>query len=515
MTTITTSGDDLIGPREVRPEFAAVARGGAASIVGALMAALANFALVLVVAHGVDKVRAGQFFALISVFLVAELVCRLGADTSLVYFIARWIKLDTKALIRPGLQAAFVPTVSAAFIAGVTLFVLAPQAVNLVVTGPVGSDATMALRVLAGFLPVAVCYDLVIGATRGFGTMRPTVLVEKIGRPVLQLALVWLAVLAGRHSSLTSAWVAPYAVVLIAAFWMLHRLGVPHRAPRHRYSTQRRVSAEFWKFTAPRAVAGVAQMLMQRLDIILVAALVGLRAAAIYTAATRFIVVGQFVNQAVSAPVQPRLSARLAVHDRQGAKALYRVSTTWLVLLMWPLFGACIALAPTYLAVFGRGYGDAVAVVVLLSASMLLASACGLVDSVIIMAGHTSWNMATALVALAINVGVDVWLIPDHGIIGAAIGWCAAVAASNLLALALAWFGLTLHPFGTSVGVAVLLTGVCFVVVPISVALVSGSQLAVAIVLVLATAVLAAVVWRMRDLFALEGLLRRRTVVNT
>jgi O-antigen/teichoic acid export membrane protein len=225
-------------------------------------------------------------------------------------------------------------------------------------------------------------------------------------------------------------------------------------------------------------------------------------------------VVGQFVNQAVSLPVQPRLSALLAIHDKAGAKALYRVSTTWLVLLMWPLFGACIALAPTYLALFGPGYRDAVAVVVILSLSMLLASACGVVDSVIIMAGRTSWNLATTLLALAVNVGVDLWLIPEHGIVGAAIGWCAAVVASNVVPLALAWFGLGLHPFGTSVGVAVLVTGVGFVVIPIVVALATGNQLVVAGVLLVATVVLTIAVWRARDLFALEGLLRRRIVVN-
>jgi len=304
-------------------------------------------------------------------------------------------------------------------------------------------------------------------------------------------------------------------VAAVAAVWMLHQLGVPHRAPRRRHRTQRAVSIEFWKFTAPRGAAGAAQVLMQRLDIILVAALVGLRAAAIYTAATRFMVVGQFVNQAVSLPVQPRLSSLLAVHDKIGAKALYRVSTTWLVLLMWPLFGACIALAPTYLAVFGRGYRDAVAVVVILSLSMLLASACGVVDSVIIMAGRTSWNLATTLLALAVNIGVDLWLIPEHGIVGAAIGWCAAVVASNLVPLALAWFGLGLHPYGASVGVAVLLTGLVFVVLPAVVALVTGNQLVVAGVLVIATALMAAAVWRGRDLFALQGLLRRRIVVDT
>jgi O-antigen/teichoic acid export membrane protein len=133
---------------------------------------------------------------------------------------------------------------------------------------------------------------------------------------------------------------------------------------------------------------------------------------------------------------------------------------------------------------------------------------------VIIMAGRTSWNLATTLLALAVNVGVDLWLIPEHGIVGAAIGWCAAVVASNVVPLALAWFGLGLHPFGTSVGVAVLVTGVGFVVIPIVVALATGNQLVVAGVLLVATVVLTIAVWRARDLFALEGLLRRRIVVN-
>ena len=511
--TLTQREDHSVSPAAT-PEFAAVARGGAASIVGAVVAALANLALVVVVAHGVDRVRAGEFFALTSVFLVGEILCRLGADTSLVYFVARWLKLDKGALIRPALQAAFVPAVMAAALVAAALFFFAPQMVDVVTKGAASGHAVTLLRVLAVFLPIAVFYDLVIGATRGFGSMRATVLVEKMGRPVLQLVLVWLAVLVGWRSSLSTAWVVPYAVAAAAAIWMLYQLGVPRRAPRRRYRTQRAVSTEFWKFTAPRGAAGVAQVLMQRLDIILVAALVGLRAAAIYTAATRFMVVGQFVNQAVSLPVQPRLSALLAIDDKAGAKALYRVSTTWLVLLMWPLFGACIALAPTYLALFGRGYRDAVAVVVILSLSMLLASACGVVDSVIIMAGRTSWNLATTLLALAVNVGVDLWLIPEHGIVGAAIGWCAAVVASNVVPLALAWFGLGLHPFGTSVGVAVLITGVGFVAIPIVVALVTGNQLVVAGVLLIATVVLTIAVWRARDLFALEGLLRRRIVVN-
>ena len=184
----------------------------------------------LAIGVGVDRVRAGEFFALTSVFLVGEILCRLGADTSLVYFVARWLKLDKGALIRPALQAAFVPAVMAAALVAAALFFFAPQMVDVVTKGAASGHAVTLLRVLAVFLPIAVFYDLVIGATRGFGSMRATVLVEKMGRPILQLVLVWLAVLIGWRSSLSTAWVVPYAVAAVAAIWMLYQLGVPRRA---------------------------------------------------------------------------------------------------------------------------------------------------------------------------------------------------------------------------------------------------------------------------------------------
>jgi hypothetical protein len=53
MTTLTHREDHTVS-RAADPAFAAAARGGAASIFGAVVAALENLALV-VVAHGVDR----------------------------------------------------------------------------------------------------------------------------------------------------------------------------------------------------------------------------------------------------------------------------------------------------------------------------------------------------------------------------------------------------------------------------------------------------------------------------
>ena len=97
-------------------------------------------------------------------------------------------------------------------------------------------------------------------------------------------------------------------------------------------------AATFWRFTWPRAFASVAQLALQRVDVLLLTSIAGLRAAAIYAVAGRFVLLGQFANQGISQAVQPRLAELLATNDRTGANMVYQTATTWLVLCAWPLY---------------------------------------------------------------------------------------------------------------------------------------------------------------------------------
>jgi O-antigen/teichoic acid export membrane protein len=345
--------------------------------------------------------------------------------------------------------------------------------------------------------------------------MRPTVVVDKILRPGAQVGLAALVLILGWRGGLGLAWSLPYMAAWVAALWTLRALVRAHPSvdPEPAESTLPSVGREFWSFTLPRAVASVAQIVLQRLDIVLVAALRGPREAAIYTAATRFLVVGQFINQAITLPVQPALSAALSADDRVHTRALYRASTTWLILGSWPLFCLGTVLAPIYVSVFGHAYHTGVDVVVLLSVSMLIASGVGLVDSVVIMAGRSSWNLATTGVALVLNVGIDVALIPHFGIMGAAIGWSVSIVVANLMALGLVWRGMGQHPYGASVGVACALCAGCFLVLPALSWLILGrGDLAPIAGCVVGAALFVAGLYRWRELFDLDGMMRRRVV---
>jgi O-antigen/teichoic acid export membrane protein len=219
-----------------------------------------------------------------------------------------------------------------------------------------------------------------------------------------------------------------------------------------------RVGGEFWRFTGPRALTSVIQMAMQRLDIVLVGALAGAAPAAVYAAATRFIVVGQMGNNAISMAAQPGLAVAIGQEDRAGTNDIYQTSTAWLMALTWPLYLTLILFGDTFLNVFGGGYAAGADVVLLLSVAMLVATGFGMVDMLLSMAGHTSWNLGNAVFALVVQIGVDLVLIPTHGVVGAAIGWSAAIVARNAAALIQVAVALRLHPFGVATSVS---AGIC------------------------------------------------------
>ncbi|WP_240506178.1 lipopolysaccharide biosynthesis protein [Thermoactinospora rubra] len=397
-----------------------LARGGLAGVAGAAAGALAQFLMVVVVTRAFPIEQAGAFFTAVALTLMAAGVARLDAGNGLIFFIARAQTYDYRG-VSGYIRAALVPPVALAVAAGVLLHPM--------------------LGVLAAAVPLVVCADILLAATRGFGSMRPTVLCDGLLLPVLQLALVAGAAWLGDPGRLPPAWALPYVPVVVLA-----AAGLRGRAPRTPYLPG--TGRDLWRHTAPRSLAGAIQAVFQRLDIVVVAALGGPAQAAVYTAATRFKVVGQLAGQGLAQPVQPRLVRALAEGDLARARQLYQTTTMWLVLLTWPVWLGYALVAPWLLRIFGQEYGSAVPVALVLAGTMMLATACGTVDVVLTAAGHTTASLGNLAAAVAVTVLLDVALVPAHGALGAALGWAGGVVVKNLLPLWQLHQRYGLRPFG-------------------------------------------------------------------
>ncbi len=491
------------------------ARGGLANMVGSALAGGTGVVVTWIVARVLGAEQAGAFFAATAAFVLVGGLAKLGTQTGLVYWPARLRATGREHLLGACLRAGLLPVAGLSLVLAAAMWVTAPELARITAhdAADVVGTHTTGLRALAVFLPLQALTDALLTATRGYRAMRPTVLLDRVLRSGLQLVLVGAAGVvalwsAGSLPVLAVAWAVPYLpVTLLAAYALrkLHRAGKPTGVTTDR-AERRGMRRDFWRFTGPRALASVVQLALQRVDVLLVAALGGLAPAAIYAVAGRFVVLIQFANQGISQSVQPRLAEALATGDRGTANRLYQTATGWLVLVTWPINLLVILLAPVYLRLFGEHYTSGASVVVVLACAMLVATGCGMVDMVLAMAGRTSWNLANVLVALAVTIGLDVLLIPRFGALGAAVGLACAMVANNLLPLIQVGRALGLHPFGRGTRAACLLAAGCFGVLPQLLTAVAGrGPQGLTLALLVAVAAYAAGAWRLRDHLALNA----------
>ena len=721
-----------------RAGLADVARGSALNLAGAVISAAATLATTVIVTRHFSRAVAGAFVTATSLFLIVEAIAGLGAGNGAVYFIARLRPPGASHL--PGakgqapagsgrppgtgpdgrvaaiLRAAVRPVLVTSVLSAALMLVFAGPLAGFLAGGPLARGGAApgptadAIRALAVAVPFAALADTFLGASRGFRNMLPTVVVDRITRPAVQVAGLIVAVAVGRAALLAPLWALPYLPASLAAWLWLRRTrlrprpavghapaprpararaspataqSAPRAMPAHPSSPPARhwtLSAQpgtpparpglqevppalavllalsrpvpssrpvppprngrgtswspvtqrpgrfpaaatpsppipaspatsapqvpgrpgdpakppppqaagpgapwpadappghaaapepprepitqpfwfpgepglpwsevppppglavpgppwapaapppgrglpapdlaerdgagnaagFWAFTAPRALAAVAQIVLQRLDIVLVAVISGPAQAAVYAAATRFLVAGQLANAALIQAAQPQLSHLFGIGDRAAAGAVYQATTAWLIMLTWPLYLLSALFGPQLLAVFGRSYQDGATVVVILALTMLLATACGQVDLVLTMTGRSRWSLFNGLLAVLVNVAVDVALIPRAGITGAAIGWAAALAVSNLVPLAqVAWVA-RIHPFGRGPAAAIAVTAVAFGAVPLAARTALGPGLAASLAGVAAGTLLAvAGLWCCRGALRLAAL---------
>ncbi|CAL9532416.1 hypothetical protein SUDANB121_04085 [Nocardiopsis dassonvillei] len=465
------------------PGLRRVLRGGAVNMAGAVVGAGLNLALIVAITRAFSQEAAGLLFSATSVFLIAVSVANVGAPDGLVYFIARLRVLGRAGAVPRLVRLAVVPAVLAACGAGVLLAAFAGPMADALGT----DDAAVYLRLLAVFLPFAVLLDTALAATRAHHAMAATALLDRVGRPLAQLGLVGGIALSGSAGVLALAWAGPYLPAAVLAWFWLGRIlrrsapsgppgnggaagssgggdgapggdGLPGAAVPARDAssggTEPVSPAEFWSFSLPRAVAGVAQMGVQRGGVVLTALLGGLTGAAVFTAATRVMVVGQFGAQAVLSAAQPRFAEQLATGDHEGVRGLYAAGTAWLMCLTWPLYLTALVFAPEVMGLFGAGYAAGADALVVICVGQLAASLLGMGDLILTMTGRTGVNLFNNLLALAVSVVGCLLLVPAAGAAGGACALVAAVMVRKGLPLWQLRSHVVLRPLGRPVLVA-------------------------------------------------------------
>ncbi|CAN5334481.1 flippase [soil metagenome] len=499
-------------PAHRRSLLVGVARDGFIKLAGSICAGVFGFLFVVVITRRLGPAGTGAFYEAVALYLIASSLAKLGADAGSARMISRYRALGRPLDLRRTVRIALVPVLVLGGALGAALFVLAPRIADLVADGRHAEAIVPYIRVLSPFVSVTAASAVVLAATRGFQTMIPLVVINNIGRPIARPLLALAAIAAGLGGvAIALAYATPVAVGFLAGLaWLLRLLGRAERRATDeeaRPVPTRTLASEFWRFAAPRAFAAVFSTTVTWLDTLLLGALRSTADAGIYNGATRYVKLGSFAITVVYLVISPRISALLAKNDSEGAASIYRTSTGWLMLASWPIYLTLAVFAPVLLRVFGGEFVAGQTALTILALAMLVSMAAGPAATILLMAGHSMVNTANTVVALLLNVGLNLVLIPRYGLTGAAISWAVSIVVNNVAAVAELWLLQRLSPLGPGIWIAGVASAACFGALGLGTRLAFGTAPVGFLAFgAIATGTYLAVLWRNRDALELSVL---------
>jgi O-antigen/teichoic acid export membrane protein len=281
-------------------------------------------------------------------------------------------------------------------------------------------------------LPMIALGDTMEGTARANSwavvALSPTYLI----RPTLILVFMLLAVWAGEprtaETALVASLVATYATTIGQFFninWRLNR----------RYERGGSV-VEFgsWlRVALPIFLIEGFSFLLTNSDTVVTGLFLDPAQVGVYFAASKTIVLVQFVFFSVKAASAPQFSA---LHARGANRELAEFAGRTVRWAFWPSLAVGLALLAAgkfLLSMFGAGFVSGYSVMVILFFGIMTKALVGPGEVLLTMSGHQALCVKLYVAALAVNIGLNVVLLPLFGIEGAAFAAAGAMAAEALL----------------------------------------------------------------------------------
>lgn len=408
-------------------------RGSSLLLVGRFFSIGVNFVVQVLIVRYLSKSDYGAFAYALSLVSLGETVATFGLDRA----ITRFVPIYHEQRDYNKLFGTIIMVVGTIVSLGLCMILLVYGLQGFIAQRFISDGQALALLLILIVLsPVQALDTLLNGLFAVFANSRAIFFRKYVLGPALRLSVVLLLILG--HSSVRflatgylaagTLGVAIYTVILFRALqdqdlfqhFSLRTIKVP--------------AAELLAFTIPLLTSDLVYVVMNTVDAVLLEHFQGTVDVAALRAVQPTAKMNQLVLSSFALLFTPLAARMFARDDREGINSLYWQTAIWIAIISFPIFALTFSLArPLTVLLYGARYEQSAMILALLSFGYYFNAALGQNGLTLKVLGKVRYVVAINVLAAVVNLGINLWLIPRYGALGAAVGTTSTLIAFNIL----------------------------------------------------------------------------------
>ncbi len=408
-------------------------RGSSLLLIGRGVSLIVNFIVQVVIVRSLAETDYGAFAYALSIADIGQTLATFGLDRTVSRFLA--IDDEQGRLDRVFGTILFVTATTAAI--GLLVVAVVVAATPLVAEPMAGvADAQLLIATIILMAPIQALDGILTNLLSVYASPRAIFVRRFVLAPALRLGVViLLVVLHAGVDFLAAGYVATGAIglaVYVAIMFEIFRGRdmLRHFRPRHLDIPV----VELLLFTIPLLTTDLVYLVLNSSDAILLGAFGGADQVAQFRVILPAAGLNQLVFQAFTLLFVPAASRLFARNDRDGIRDLYWQTAVWMAVISFPLFALTFSLArPLTVTLYEQRYAASAPFLAMLSLGYYVNTALGFNGLTLRVYGKLRYIVLINVAAAALNLVLNLALIPLLGPLGAAIGTTTTLIVHNLL----------------------------------------------------------------------------------
>lgn len=422
-----------------------IARGGVLILIGIVIGMILDLVVRVIIVRYISQNEYGIYSLSLALFNAFAILSILGLETGA----PRQIGLYRGKGDKPKVEGTVLSSLQIAVISGICFSLILFFTSDVISSRLFHNPELLApLRFLCIALPFYVLIHILSSVFRGFDRAEPTVYFQQISQKALFPLLLAIAIFLNLQlMGVFYAFIASFLLTFVAFFIYTVRK-LPLNLRGRSSSSTILPEKELLLYSLPLLVVAALNYVTGWTDTLMLGYFKESDAVGLYNAALPLAHALGVVLIAFGFLFIPLMSQLYARNQIKEIKRSYTILTKWSFAATLPIFLIFVFFPEVILrALFGPQYEGASITLQILGSGFLINNIMGLNSATLITMGKARFVMWSTLFAVILNIILNMVLIPDLGIIGAAIATATTLAMKNILWSVGLYSLARIHPF--------------------------------------------------------------------